>query len=114
MREPRRFQFRQRLDVAQHAQVDPVDDGIRPQAPVGIRPEPVFIPGRPHQPRTPACSPLQQELPLARYEMAVEVRRMDVQVTHRHAINERGSRAVKSRVDTNPSANGVPTNNAQP
>src|SRR4051812_32118733 len=64
----------------QDAQVDAMDDRVRPEAPVFGRPEVMLIPGRSDEARASAGQRFERELAALRDEEAMQVRRVDAGV----------------------------------
>src|SRR5262249_43479308 len=72
--------FAEFLHVPQDAQVNGMDDVVRPKLPIGRGPEVVMIPGRSFEQGTSAIQWHQPELAGAGFEIAVEVSRVDVTI----------------------------------
>src|SRR6516162_956851 len=87
---------RLRSDMFENAHMDTVNDVARPPVPIALRPHGVRIPGRALNTSAAARQFGQQELPLMRFEVAVQMFRLDMSV---------GRQLVqRSRIGGNPEA----------
>src|SRR6266850_507929 len=75
-----RLLFSRRPNMFQYPEVNLVNDVIRPQMPVGRRPHGVLIPRRAFEARPPTGQRRQQELPLLRDKIPMQMRRLNVPV----------------------------------
>src|SRR2546425_12542208 len=73
-----RLLLRQSLDVFEYSNVDLMENGIRPQAPVKGRPHRVAVPAQAFELGAPIAIRQQPELRGLRNEVTVEMRRMNV------------------------------------
>src|SRR5439155_24611496 len=89
--------FRFCTNMLQHSYMDVVNDIVRPPVPIRFRPHGMRIPRRAFDARTTARQFRQQELPLMRFEISVQVSRLDVAVRRQLIERSRIRRHVEAQ-----------------